>query len=108
MLGHNGAGKSTTFACISGFTKPTKGNIRICGYDIKENLTECQRQLGYCPQFNPLFAKLTVRDHLWFYGNLKLDQTSGVTDEEINEVIRQIGLKGEDNKVRRKVVAIYK
>uniref|UniRef100_A0A914BW66 ABC transporter domain-containing protein n=1 Tax=Acrobeloides nanus TaxID=290746 RepID=A0A914BW66_9BILA len=72
LLGHNGAGK--------------------------KNLVECQRQLGYCPQFNPLFAKLTVRDHLWFYGNLKLDQTNGVTDEEINEVIRQIGLKGEENK----------
>ncbi|GMT18917.1 hypothetical protein PFISCL1PPCAC_10214, partial [Pristionchus fissidentatus] len=76
LLGHNGAGKSTTFNMISGLTSPTCGSIYICGMDLKENLAACQEKIGYCPQGNPLFNLLTVDEHLEFFARLKRIQTS--------------------------------
>ncbi|MCR0327206.1 ABC transporter ATP-binding protein [[Clostridium] innocuum] len=37
LLGHNGAGKSTTIDCILGLTKPDHGSARILGQDAAKN-----------------------------------------------------------------------
>uniref|UniRef100_A0A915E7R5 ABC transporter domain-containing protein n=1 Tax=Ditylenchus dipsaci TaxID=166011 RepID=A0A915E7R5_9BILA len=71
LLGHNGAGKSTTFSALCGATTISSGNVWICQQSVVDNLKECQKQIGYCPQYNPLFAKLTVREHLCLYARLK-------------------------------------
>ena len=34
LLGGNGAGKSTTMKMITGFLAPTRGTVRVCGYDV--------------------------------------------------------------------------
>lgn len=34
LLGHNGAGKSTTFSMLTGTLQPTEGTAKICGWDI--------------------------------------------------------------------------
>ncbi|PAV81274.1 hypothetical protein WR25_02484 [Diploscapter pachys] len=65
LLGHNGAGKSTTFSAISGIIAPTAGEIRICGYD-----------------HNSLYEKLTVKEHLWLVHGLKGADRSEYADEE--------------------------
>ncbi|GMR52575.1 hypothetical protein PMAYCL1PPCAC_22770, partial [Pristionchus mayeri] len=68
LLGHNGAGKSTTFSMITGITVPTKGRIEIQG---TESLTDRQKNIGFCPQYNAIFPKLTVDEHIEFFGCLK-------------------------------------
>ena len=35
LLGKNGAGKSTTIKCLTGFLNFEKGEVKICDYDIK-------------------------------------------------------------------------
>lgn len=37
LLGHNGAGKSTTIDCILGLTRPDHGSARILGQDAAKN-----------------------------------------------------------------------
>eukprot|EP00080_Pristionchus_pacificus_P003239 PDM63259.1 ced-7 [Pristionchus pacificus] len=76
LLGHNGAGKSTTFNMICGLTSPTAGAIQICGMDVSEHLATCQEKIGYCPQGNPLFNLLTVDEHLEFFARLKRIETN--------------------------------
>lgn len=71
LLGHNGAGKSTTFSVISGATCISSGKVFICGENINDNLRACQQNIGFCPQYNPLFTKITVREHLKIYAKLK-------------------------------------
>ena len=34
LLGHNGAGKSTAIGMMLGQVWPTKGEVKICGYDV--------------------------------------------------------------------------
>ena len=60
LLGVNGAGKTTTFRMLTGDLFPTDGNAFIGSLDLKNNLKEFQRRLGYCPQFDALLDKLTV------------------------------------------------
>ncbi|KAH7713914.1 Protein CED-7 a, partial [Aphelenchoides avenae] len=96
LLGHNGAGKSSTFACLTGFSKPTDGQVLICGSNIVEDMKECQRFIGYCPQTNPLFGKLTCYEHLRLYGRFRAEKQV-VTDEEIGRVLGDVGLADKRN-----------
>uniref|UniRef100_A0A1I8AT75 ABC transporter domain-containing protein n=1 Tax=Steinernema glaseri TaxID=37863 RepID=A0A1I8AT75_9BILA len=71
LLGHNGAGKSTAFNVMCGIERPTSGSVRICGMDVVSELTRCRQNLSYCPQTNPIFRNMTVREHLVFFNALK-------------------------------------
>ncbi|CAI5444103.1 unnamed protein product [Caenorhabditis angaria] len=66
LLGHNGAGKSTTFQSIAGIIKPSSGKISISGGKV-----------GFCPQYNPLYDNLTIEEHLWLVNGLKGNRDSG-------------------------------
>ncbi|KAK1330895.1 LOW QUALITY PROTEIN: hypothetical protein QTO34_008837 [Cnephaeus nilssonii] len=67
LLGHNGAGKSTSIKVITGDTKPTAGQVLLEGSSEGDPL----RFLGYCPQENGLWPNLTVREHLDVFAAVK-------------------------------------
>ncbi|GMR40186.1 hypothetical protein PMAYCL1PPCAC_10381, partial [Pristionchus mayeri] len=71
LLGHNGAGKSTTFSMLTGVIPPSKGTAYIDSQDIRTSLPHIRRSVGLCPQYNTLFNSLTVWEHLDFFSNLK-------------------------------------
>ncbi|KRX85322.1 ATP-binding cassette sub-family A member 3 [Trichinella sp. T6] len=71
LLGHNGAGKSTTISILTGVLAPSCGSVTINGMDMRKHFDKIQTTLGYCPQYNPLFACMTVYEHLKFYCKLK-------------------------------------
>jgi lipopolysaccharide export system ATP-binding protein len=66
LLGHNGAGKSTSFHITMGFIKPTSGKIFLFGEDISySSLNErVQKGLGFLSQSPSLFPSLTVEENL--------------------------------------------
>lgn len=68
LLGHNGAGKSTTMSMLTGLISPTSGTALIEGYDIKTHMKTIRNSLGLCPQYNLLIPDLTVHEHLYFFG----------------------------------------
>lgn len=67
LLGHNGAGKSTTISMITGDTIPTAGQVFLKGSGGGAALGF----LGYCPQENVLWPNLTVKEHLELYAAVK-------------------------------------
>jgi ATP-binding cassette subfamily A (ABC1) protein 3 len=71
LLGHNGAGKSTTFSMLTGVIPPSSGTAYINNYNIENALPEIRKCLGLCPQYNTLFDTLTVMEHLEFFCKLK-------------------------------------
>ncbi|CAL2043976.1 unnamed protein product [Caenorhabditis brenneri] len=71
LLGHNGAGKSTTFSMLTGVASPSSGSAYINNYDIRTSLPKIRRETGLCPQYNTLFAFMTVMEHLEFFAKLK-------------------------------------
>ncbi|XP_031243982.1 ATP-binding cassette sub-family A member 3-like isoform X2 [Mastomys coucha] len=71
LLGHNGAGKSTTLSILSGLYPPTSGEAYIHGEDISQHMDQIRNSLGVCPQQNLLFDHLTVSEHFYFYCRIK-------------------------------------
>ncbi|XP_065650437.1 ATP-binding cassette sub-family A member 2 isoform X3 [Hydra vulgaris] len=100
LLGHNGAGKSTTMSILTGLFPPTSGTALVCGYDIVTNIEKIRKSLGICPQHNVLFDNLTVEEHMWFYGKLK-----GMSNEKLNAEVERfvvdVGLPKKRNELSR-------
>ncbi|XP_068932645.1 ATP-binding cassette sub-family A member 10-like isoform X3 [Petaurus breviceps papuanus] len=73
LLGHNGAGKSTSIRMITGETRPTAGEVVLKGNraSVSQQGVNTIKFLGYCPQENSLWRNLTVRDHLEVYAAVK-------------------------------------
>jgi len=71
FLGPNGAGKTTTIRMISGFLKPTSGQITVNNVNMLENPVEAQRNIGYMPERTPLYEEMTVESFLNFAAALR-------------------------------------
>lgn len=71
FLGPNGAGKTTTMRAITGFLFPSKGTIKVGGYDIQENPVEAKRLIGYLPENVPLYNEMNVKGYLDFVADIK-------------------------------------
>lgn len=66
LLGPNGAGKTTTFYMIAGLVPPSKGNVYLDGKDVTKMAMHKRAQtgLGYLPQEESIFRKMTVEENL--------------------------------------------
>lgn len=92
LLGPNGAGKSTTFKMLCGLLKPTHGQAKVVGMDLRTATTVAKSQLGYMAQKFSLYGLLSVRQNLEFSAGLYgLDGTS--KRERIDEMIETFELK---------------
>ena len=74
LLGFNGSGKTTTFRAITNEILYERGLITLFGYDNKTQFDQIRPIIGYCPQENPLFDFMKVREIIAFYLNLKGSQ----------------------------------
>lgn len=89
IFGPNGAGKTTLLKIISTLTKPTSGQVRISGVDIKETPESLRRQMGFISHNTFLYDNLTAYENLKFYGLMY-----GLKDlpEKIREALDEVGL----------------
>lgn len=71
LLGHNGAGKTSTISVLTGLFPPTSGDCYIYGHSIVNATNEARQSMGICPQHNVLFDGLTVTEHLAFFQRIK-------------------------------------
>ncbi|AHF96586.1 lipopolysaccharide export system ATP-binding protein [Desulfurella multipotens] len=67
LLGPNGAGKTTTFYMISGFIRPTSGQIFLDGQEITKMPIHKRSKIGisYLPQEPSVFSGLTVEQNIY-------------------------------------------
>lgn len=91
LLGHNGAGKTTAIAMLTGLIPPDSGTAMIEGVDITENMDEIRRHLGVCPQHDVLFPELTVSEHLQMFAAFKGVPKREIKDE-VTRMIEAVGL----------------
>lgn len=72
LLGHNGAGKSTTIGIISSLVNKTSGSVKVFGYDLDTQKIQLKQQLGLVPQeinFNQFEKVIDVLvNQAGFYG----------------------------------------
>ncbi|GAB7187064.1 ABC transporter ATP-binding protein [Kitasatospora sp. Ki12] len=65
LVGPNGAGKSTLLNLVCGQTSPTTGTLRVLGGRPGEGPGQLAR-VGFVAQDTPVYADLSVADHLHF------------------------------------------
>jgi len=70
LLGHNGAGKSTTLKMIAGLVEPSSGHIQVMGHDMQKENIEVKQQTGYLPEESSLYEAMTARQYLLFFSEL--------------------------------------
>jgi sodium transport system ATP-binding protein len=70
LLGPNGAGKTTTLRCLATILTPTRGTARIAGHDLLGEGEAVRRSIGYLAAGSGLYARLTPRETLRFFGEL--------------------------------------
>lgn len=71
FLGPNGAGKSTTMNILTGYLSSTSGEAYINGKEILDDPIAAKKEIGYLPEFPPLYLDMTVKEYLYFVYELK-------------------------------------
>ncbi len=97
LLGHNGAGKSTCIGMMLGQVWPTRGEVRVCGFDVSMRRSKALAKVG------AIFESPAFYDYLTGVRNLEIlsSYTARTPRKRIEEVIEWVGLNGrEDSKVR--------
>ncbi len=70
LLGPNGSGKTTTINLISGLSTPTSGEVRVLGYDVRQNARQVRQILGSVPQETALYEELSAWTNMDFHADL--------------------------------------
>ncbi len=71
LLGPNGAGKTSLINMLTSNMSPTGGFAEVAGYDIFREGGRVQENLGFCPQFDCIWERMSVQEHLEFYARLR-------------------------------------
>jgi ABC-2 type transport system ATP-binding protein len=71
LLGHNGAGKSTTINILSTLLRPTAGSAAVAGFDVVCEPAEVRASIGVTGQYAALDELLTGRENLTLFGQLR-------------------------------------
>lgn len=88
IIGGSGAGKSTIMNCISGYSKPTSGQVIVNGSDLYSNYESIKDIVGYVPQQDIVFDNLTVYDMLKYTAQLRLPDD--IKKKELDEIILKV------------------
>lgn len=94
ILGPSGAGKSTLLNCLATYQMPTQGRIAFDGgRDQWVDLDEYRGILGYVPQQDVVYARLTVRENLVFAARLRLGpRQAGEVAVAVDRALELVGL----------------
>lgn len=70
LVGPDGAGKTTTIRMLCGITAPTSGELSVLGFDVKKQIGEVRKRIGYLSQKFSLYGDLTVDENIEFFAEI--------------------------------------
>ncbi len=82
LLGHNGAGKTTSLKMLVGLLNPNQGKVTVGPYTVVDNHREASSLIGYVPDQPFLYDKLSGREFLEFVADMY-----GLTSVESREAV---------------------
>jgi sodium transport system ATP-binding protein len=98
LLGHNGAGKTTSLRILYGLLKADAGSATVDGVDVLKEPLAVQARIGVMTDAHGLYPRLTAREHIEYFARLR-----GMSAERVrarsDELIRQLAM--EDITARR-------
>ncbi len=91
FLGPNGAGKTTTIRILLGLLEPSKGKVKVLGWDTVTHPGQIRSQTGALLEHSGIYEQMTAIDNLEFYGkafNLPVPERQ----TRIQELLTRMGL----------------
>ena len=84
LVGHNGAGKTSTLMTIVGTQRPSEGSISYEGQDITRSSPDDILRMGISlvPEGRRIFARLTVGENVRIGGHSRADRAAVAKDVE--------------------------
>jgi ABC-2 type transport system ATP-binding protein len=92
LLGPSGSGKTTLIRSIVGVQIVVSGDVTVLG--LPAGASELRRRVGYVSQAPSVYADLTVRENLTYFGRIV-----SVGRSRVDEVIDRVGLAPEQDQV---------
>ena len=101
LLGPNGAGKTTSFYMIVGIITTEKGSVTLNNVDITDMPMHLRARagLGYLPQENSIFRKLTVQENIMGVLELIKGLTPGERQQRADELMEELSISSLRNNV---------
>lgn len=91
MLGHNGAGKTSTISMLTGLYTSTEGVAEVFGFNLADDLDTIRGFMGVCPQHDVLFELLTPEEHLDIFFDFK-GGNQNIKQQEIEKLLIDVGV----------------
>ena len=88
FLGPNGAGKTTTIRMLVGLIRPTRGEVTICGFDLRRHFERAMRCIGCIVETPDLYRFMTGRENLEHFARML-----GIARGEIERVAALVNLE---------------
>ena len=104
VIGQSGCGKSTLLNLITGFLEPSNGELTYFPgatsnpLDLNKHLHKIKKHIGFTPQHNSFYPKLTVEENLHHFGKL-YQVKKNILQDNINNLLEITKLKGHKNKL---------
>lgn len=92
FLGANGAGKTTAMKMLIGISKPTSGEARVAGFDVKTQTEKIKKSIGYMSQKFSLYNDLTIKENIVFFGGI-YGLNKLAIKEKTKAMIDELGLR---------------
>ena len=70
FIGPNGAGKTTTIKLMTGILTPDEGTVTMAGHRMDQDRLAAQRLIGFVPDGNDLYDRLTGMEYLNFMADV--------------------------------------
>ena len=89
IFGPNGAGKTTLLRVLSTLARPSAGEVRVCGVDLKEEPDKVRERIGLISHQSMLYPDLTAQENLMLYAELY-----GIPNPQarVDELLDAVGL----------------
>ncbi len=91
LLGPNGAGKTTLLGMMAGVVTPTKGYVKLMGYDVTNEPIKAKSLTSYCPQDGVVYDDLNATENLRFFAGLYA-LSAGEARKRIKELLEFVEL----------------
>ena len=96
FLGPNGAGKTTLIKAITGLSKPDRGEVEICGKNLRTDFCGAMRNLGAIIENPDMYLHMSGYENLKFYSAFY----DHVGEEDILRSLKMVGM---ENRAKEKL-----